>query len=264
MQIIPLSSCAGTQRTFKTGMLTPRLNVLLFAVLVSLTCSCGQASSLSERFSLSRGEPTSAYPSAQPASGAYLVVPADHRLFMVQITSKQEVLANQLSELVAARDALRKALESVGEMTAFRVGDPALSGQSPGKEKGGRSEYNAVMVQAVFKQANDPLKQIADFVKAVAAIKPPVGALWSFALTGTSCSLENPERYREQLVAKAMDGLHGLRSVDTSRFKVSIAGLEKPLTVSQCSDTEFIVALQHTVTVESVSEFRELQKPKTP
>lgn len=238
---------------------------LLLAFLTPLLSGCGQASDpMLERYGISRGEPTAGYPTADPASGAYVVVPADHRLFMVQITSKQTDLEVQLAELTAARDALQEAARSVGDLIAFRVADPSVSGVYPRREKEGRNPHNALVVHAVFKQSADPLKQIGEFVKAVGKIKPPAGALWSIALSGSTCSLSAPEKYRGRLVAKAMDDLRGLRSTDTSRFRVAVTGLEKPLVVAQCSDTEFVVSLQYAITVESVAGASGPEDSKSP
>jgi hypothetical protein len=84
------------------------------------------------------------------------------------------------------------------------------------------------------------------------------------ALSGSACSLSAPEKYRAQLVAKAMDDLRGIRTVDTSRFRVTVTGLEKPLVVAQCSDTEFLVSLQYAITVESIAGTAGPENPKSP
>lgn len=228
-----------------------RILCLLFAVAVS-TCSCGKSNAWMSSYG--RGEPSAAYPAAEPVSGAYVIVPADHRVFMVQITSEQEGLQAQLRELLAARDALRKAVEPLGGMTGFQVGDPEVTGRYPVRKKDSRTDRNAVMVRVTFKQPADPLKQAADFAKAVAGIKPPAAAKWTYELKGIGCLLREPEKYREQLVAKAMSALQGFRGVDGSRFRLAVTGLEKPLAAAQYSDTEFIVSLPYSITVESVSE----------
>ena len=62
------------------------------------------------------------------------------------------------------------------------------------------------------------------------------------------------EEHRSELVAKAVQDLQGLRGIDTRRFRLSVTGLEKPLVVSQYSESEFLISLQYAVTVESVSE----------
>ncbi len=225
--------------------------ILLFTLLASMICGCGDAiSGYSSRSD--KGGPD--FPHAQPASGASIVVPADQKVFEVQIISRQTDLTTQLSELTTARDALQNAVTNVGELVAFRVADPTIQGAYPRHEKDDRSDYNALAVQVVFKQPTDPLKQISDFVKAVGKIKPAAGALWRIHLQSSSSSFSSPENYREQLVTQAMDGLKGLKSVDTSRFRVTLNGLEKPLVVAQCSDTEFLISLQYTITVESVAE----------
>jgi hypothetical protein len=239
-----------------------RLCVLLALVSV-FGSGCGQASdTMLDRYGINRGEPSAGYPTAEPASGAHVVVPAEHRLFMVQITSKQTDLEVQLAELTAARDALQEAAKSVGDLTAFRVADPSVSGVFPRREKDARSAPNGLMIHVGFKPSADALKQMGSFVKAVGKIKPPAGALWSISLSGSACALSAPEKYRAQLVAKAMDDLRGIRAMDTSRFRVTVTGLEKPLVVAQCSDSEFMVSLPYAITVESVSGTAGPETPK--
>ncbi|MBA4148153.1 MAG: SIMPL domain-containing protein [Verrucomicrobia bacterium] len=238
-----------------------KLLLLCIALLGSVVSGCGNSDSVFSSYS--RGSKSlPGFPQADPVSGAYVVVPADQRVFQVHITSRQADLAAQLAELTAARDALHEAAKSVGDLMAFRVADPSLEGAYPREEKGDRNGHNALLAQVVFKQPTDPLKQMSDFVKAVGKIKPPAGAMWRISLNGSNCSLSSPEKYREQLVAKAMDGLKGLHSVDTSRFRVTVNGLERPLMVAQCSDTEFLVSLHYTIVVESVADKNEVKSEK--
>ena len=220
-----------------------------FILLIALVSGCGKGNA---GYS-SRGEPSATFPTAQPASGAYVVVPADSRVFMVQIKSKQEVLADQLSELIAARDAVLKGVKPTGEMLSFQVGEPGLHAEFAANEKRNKQDANALMLRISFKIPADPLKQVSDFVKAIDAIKSPTGSQLTYSLRGMEYDLTSPENHREKLVAKAMQDLRGLNGVDTKQFKVSVTGLEKPLAVSQYSDHEFLVSLQYSVVVESIS-----------
>ncbi len=222
-----------------------------FFLLVLLTSGCGKANSLAGYSS--RGETSAEFPAAQPVSGAYVVVPADSRIFMVQLMSKQEELQAQLPELMSARDAVLKAVKSTGEMLAFQVGEPNVDAEFSSSEKRNKPDANALMLRISFKIPVDPLKQVSDFVKAISAIKAPANSRLTYSLRGTKYSLSSPELHREKLVTKAMQDLRGLRGVDMTQFKVTVTGLEKPLAVSQYSENEFLVSLPYTVNVESVS-----------
>ncbi|HSU52612.1 MAG TPA: hypothetical protein VLT36_00975 [Candidatus Dormibacteraeota bacterium] len=162
-----------------------------------------------------------------------------------------------MTELIAARDALKAAVENIGEMTSFRVGDPEVTAQFPPRDKEYRRDHNVLMTKVTFKEPKDPLKQASDFVKSVAAIKPPAGALWSFSIVAAGCSLSDAEKYREPLLNKAVESLSALRKVTASHIKVSVTGLEKPLTVARSSESEFMVSLPYSVTVESFSETKQ-------
>jgi hypothetical protein len=230
-------------------MTTMRLQFTLFLI-VFLTAGCGKG----KAGYLSRGELSAEFPTAEPVSGAYVVVPADSRVFMLQITSKQEGLSAQLAELITARDAVLKAIKPVGDMTSFQAGEPRLNEDYSSSEKREKSVANALMLRISFKVPSDPLKQVSQFVKAIEGIKNPQGARVTYSLRGTHYALSSPEDHREKLVAKAIQDLSGLRNVDTSHFKVTLSGLEKPLAVSQRSENEFLVSLQYTVNVESRSD----------
>lgn len=224
-----------------------QFTLLLFAF---LTVGCGRGNA----GYLSRGELSAEFPAAQPVSGAYVIVPADSRVFMLQITSKQEGLSAQLTELIAARDAVLKAIKPVGEMTSFEAGEPRLNEDYSSSEKRDKSDANALMLRISFKVPADPLKQVSQFVKAIEGIKNAAGARITYSLRGTHYELSSPESHREKLVTKALQDLSGLRNVDTSHFKITLTGLEKPLAVSQQSENEFLVSLQYTVNVESRSD----------
>lgn len=66
-------------------------------------------------------------------------------------------------------------------------------------------------------------------------------------LGGSSLAIRSPEQYRQPLLKKIRAQITATKSMLGAAYKITVAGLEKPVSVRQLDDRNVVVFIKHRV-----------------
>ena len=189
----------------------------------------------------------------EPTSGASLVRRADYVSFAVTVTSSESDFVNRMKLLGDARNVITDALSKQG--VRFETGPTYLALDQPGgstfssSASFNRPNEAVVHVLVPLAKSNDNL---FDATSRLAAnlIKIQLPARTSLRYSPFRLAVENPERYRKELIAKISEEVTATRAAMRSNGKVTVSGLASPVQVRQLNDTDVELSLSYAISIE--------------
>lgn len=189
----------------------------------------------------------------EPSSGANLAKRADYVSFAVTVTSSESDFVTRVKLLGDARNAITDALSKQG--IRFETGASYLALDQPGgstfSSASGYSRPNEAVVHVLVPLAKSS-DNLFDATSRVAANlgKIQLPARTSLRYSPFRLAVENPERYRKELIAKISEEVTATKAAIRSNGKVTVSGLASPVQVRQVNDTEVELSLPYAISIE--------------
>jgi hypothetical protein len=198
------------------------------------------------------------------SSSAAFVRRADFVAFDVTITSSETELANRVKTIAESRTLVTEALAK--ERVRFETGTTYLVLDQPVENKGptflpsnfastasigkySRSNEVVVHVWVPLAQSGDTLLEASARVAAgLNSLKLPQRVALHYS--PFRLAVENPERYRKELLAKIAEQVTMIKTAMRTAGKVSVSGLGSPVQVRQVNDTEIEISLPCSISAE--------------
>lgn len=189
----------------------------------------------------------------EPTSGATLVKRADYVSFAVAVTSAETDFANRVRLIGEGRNVVTEALTKQG--VRFETGAAYLVLDQPSFGSfGSGSAYNrpneaVVQVLVPLAKSGDNLFDATSRV-AMSLTKLQLPSRVSLRHSPFRLAVENPERYRKELLTKIADEVSIIKGAMRSNGKVNVSGLASPIQVRQLNDTDVELSLSYAVSME--------------
>ena len=198
------------------------------------------------------------------SSSVAFVRRADFVTFDVTITSSESELANRVKAIAETRalvtDALAKDRVRFETGTAYLVLDQP-AGESKTADffsstfstgsigKNSRSNEAVVHVWVPLAQSGDNLLEASTRIAAgLNKLKLPTRVALGYS--PFRLAVENPERYRKELLARIAEQVAMIRQTMRTTGKVSVSGLASPVQVRQVNDTQIEISLPCSISAE--------------
>jgi hypothetical protein len=170
----------------------------------------------------------------------------------VKITSDQKDPKIRFKEIKEARDLLIKTCDN-NKIVTFYSGPVYLSPVSKSFLKSSYSSYrssvaNNHLIVSLADQKIDIFDAAVMIARLVKAINTPGKA--SYQLSRIELGVENPEKYRVELVKMIVEDIKKIKNNINSTEKVIISGLESPVLIRQVNDTEVELFLDYELSLE--------------
>jgi hypothetical protein len=190
----------------------------------------------------------------EPPSGATLTKRADYVSFDATVTTSESDFAARAKLLGEGRTALTEAIAKQG--VRFETGPSylALDQLSSGSKFGsvsslGRSNEAVVHVLLpLSKSGGNLFDTTSRFASNLSKLQLP--ARTSLAYSPFRLAVENPERYRSELIAKISEEVMAIKSAMKANGRINVSGLSSALRVRQLNDSEVQLSLPYEVSVE--------------
>ncbi len=191
----------------------------------------------------------------EPTSGVSLVERADYVSFIVAVASSEPDLASRVQLLVERRNAVTEALAK--QRVRFEAGPTYLALDqptgptfNPGSSLG-YNRPNEAIVQVFVpleKSGGNAFEAASRVAASLTKVQlPPRVSLRYFPFR---LAVENPERYRKELITKVADEVAMIKAAMRSTGKVNVSGLASPIQARQVNDTDVELSIAYAVSIE--------------
>lgn len=213
----------------------------LMFIVFSLPVSCFASSKSILVFAVSQDNPTS----------VKLQQKADFVSMAITITSEQKEQPQQVSEIRQARQVIIDEAKKNNQIKIYTgpsvlVGEGSSSYLSKSYSPSSQSE---IILLLSLKEGEDVFRGASEINNFIAKIKPPGKS--NFRLSPIRLAVEDPEKYRSQVIKLVNDDISFLKATIKNTGKIVVGGLESPVQVRQVDDVNVELFIRYNVSIET-------------
>jgi len=176
---------------------------------------------------------------------------ADFVSMAITITSEQKEQSQQVSEIRQARQVIIEEAKKNNQIKIY-TGPSVLAGEGSSSyisKSYSPSSQSEIILLFSLKEGEDVFHGASEINNFMNKIKAPGKS--NYRLSPIRLAVENPEKYRSQVIKLVNDDISFLKESIKNTGKIVVGGLESPVQVRQVDDLHIELFIRYNVSIET-------------